>query len=243
MIKKVFILLLLVLLSCYFVVAITVLNRPQEGVLCSDVEAFIGDSAQIGFIKKDEIINILTQNQCNPVGKNLDEISLVKIEKTLLNNPYISDVTAYKTPNGKVNVIVKQYIPTVYVMAEGGQNYFLDRSGRVLPHLSYFADLVVATGHITPQFAKQSLAPLGCLLQDDAFWSNQVQQINITENGEVELVPRVGNHIIALGPPTNLEEKLTRMKEFYTEGLKKVGWNKYSRISLKYDNQIVCKKR
>ena len=59
----------------------------------------------------------------------------------------------------------------------------------------------------------------------------------------MELVPRVGNHIIALGPPTKLEEKLTRMKEFYTEGLNKVGWNKYSRISLKYDNQIVCKKR
>jgi len=32
------------------------------------------------------------------------------------------------------------------------------------------------------------------------------------------------------------------MKEFYTEGLNKVGWNKYSQISLKYNNQIICKK-
>ena len=57
-----------------------------------------------------------------------------------------------------------------------------------------------------------------------------------------ELVPRVGEHTILLGRPTNVEDKLGRMKEFYTEGLNKVGWNKYSQISLKYNNQIICKK-
>lgn len=243
MIKKIFILLLLVLLSGYFIVAITVLNKPQEGVICSDVEVFVGDSTQTGFIKKDEIVDILNRHHCNPIGQKIEDVSLVKIEKVLQNNPYISDVTAYKTPGGKVNVIVRQYVPVMYVMPQDGQSYFLDRTGRILPRLSYSADLVVATGHITPQFAMQSLPHLGCLLQDDAFWYNQVQQINVTKDGEIELVPRVGYHIIALGPPVDVEKKLKRMRTFYDEGLKKVGWNKYSIISLKYDNQIVCKKR
>ena len=33
------------------------------------------------------------------------------------------------------------------------------------------------------------------------------------------------------------------MKKFYTEGLNKAGWNKYSMVNLEYDNQIICKKK
>ena len=111
-----------------------------------------------------------------------------------------------------------------------------------MPKSSYYADLVVATGDITPQYARQNLTRLGRLIQDNPFWNHQIQQIHVLENGEVELVPRVGEHTILWGRPTNVEDKLGRMKEFYTEGLNKVGWNKYSQISLKYNNQIICKK-
>ena len=101
---------------------------------------------------------------------------------------------------------------------------------------------MVATGSITPKYARQNLTRLGRVIQDNPFWNKQIQQIHVLENGEVELVPRVGKHIILLGQPTDVERKLDRMKEFYTEGLNRVGWNKYSQISLKYDNQIICKK-
>ena len=68
-------------------------------------------------------------------------------------------------------------------------------------------------------------------------------KIYVADNGEVELVPRVGEHTVLLGTPTRVEEKLARLKEFYTEGLNKVGWNKYSALNLKYDNQVICKKK
>ena len=128
------------------------------------------------------------------------------------------------------------------VMPVAGNDYYLDRSGKLMPKSSYYADLVVATGHITPQYARQSLLRLGRFIQEDPFWNNQIQQINVTPAGKVELVPRVGEHVILLGMPTNVEDKLNRMKLFYTEGLNKVGWNKYSEICLEYDNQIICKK-
>lgn len=167
---------------------------------------------------------------------------LSRIEEALRKNPYIEDVTSYKTPGGKVCVRVKQRLPILHVMSSDGQNYYLDRAGRQMPKSSYYADLVVATGDITPQYARQNLTRLGRLIQDNPFWNHQIQQIHVLENGEVELVPRVGEHTILLGRPTNVEDKLGRMKEFYTEGLNKVGWNKYSQISLKYNNQIICKK-
>jgi cell division protein ftsQ len=73
----------------------------------------------------------------------------------------------------------------------------------------------------------------------------------------VELVPRVGQHVVFIGylpQAANTKErnekiadyvnkKLTRLEKFYKYGLSQVGWNKYSYIDLEFDNQIICKKK
>lgn len=243
MIKKLAIVFLLLGLACYFVAAVTVLNKPKEGLVCNGVEVFVEDSLQVGFIKAKEVLQVLEKQKCDPNGRLMSEISLKQIEMALLKNPYIKDVTTYKTPGGKVCVSISQRLPVLHVMSEDGQGYYLDRSGKQMPKSSYYANLVVATGHITPQYARQNLTRLGRFLLDDEFWNNQIQQIYVSENGEVELIPRVGEHTILLGPPVRVEDKLARLKEFYIQGLNKVGWNKYSTISLKYDNQVICKKK
>ncbi len=242
MIKKLAIILSLFGLFCYFVAAVTVLNKPEEGLVCNGVEIVVEDSSLTGFIGRREVMRLLESGKCNPVGKNTNRVMLGRMEEILRKNPYIKEVTCYKTPGGKVCVRVSQRLPVLHVMPSGGQDYYLDREGRQLPKSSFCADLAAATGRITPQYARQNLTRLGRLIQDDPFWNDQIQQINVSDDGEVELVPRVGKHTILLGPPTGVEEKLNRMKKFYTEGLNKVGWNRYSTISLKYDNQIICKK-
>ena len=40
----------------------------------------------------------------------------------------------------------------------------------------------------------------------------------------------------------HFEDKLDRLKTFYGKALNEVGWNKYSRISLEFSNQIICTK-
>ena len=75
------------------------------------------------------------------------------------------------------------------------------------------------------------------------FWKAQVEQINVTKDRQIELVPRVGDHLLILGTADNVEEKLERLMNFYEKGLDNVGWNKYRSISVAYDGQVVCKKR
>ncbi|MCD8317620.1 MAG: hypothetical protein LUC45_01635 [Paraprevotella sp.] len=242
MIKKLSIIFLLLGLACYFIAAVTVLNKPEEGLVCNGVEVWVNDSLQTGFIQKRDVIPMLNSQKCNPTGKKMDAVKLNRIEQVLLKNPYIEDVTSYKTPGGKVCLRIRQRLPILHVMSTDGEDYYLDRAGRKMPKSSYYADLAVATGHITLQYARRNLTLLGKYIQDHPFWHDQIQQINVLDDGEVELVPRVGEHIILLGYPTDVEGKLDRMKEFYTEGLNKVGWNKYSQINLKYNNLIICKK-
>ncbi len=242
MIRKLAIILLLLALFCYFIAAVTVLNKPEEGLVCNGVEVVVEDSLQTGFIRSGEVLGMLEKRKCDPTGQKMDRVMLSRIEETLRKNPYIEDVTSYKTPGGKVCVRIRQRIPILHVMSSDGQDYYLDRDGGQMPKSSYYADLAVATGNITLQYARRNLIRLGRLIQDNPFWNRQIQQIHVLDDGEVELVPRVGRHIILLGHPTNVEDKLERMKAFYTKGLNKVGWNKYSQVSLKYDNQIICKK-
>ena len=106
----------------------------------------------------------------------------------------------------------------------------------------YPSNLIVATGNISRQYAQKVLTPIGNLLVGDTFWQNQIEQLNILTDGSVEVVPRVGEHIIYLGPPVNISKKLQRLEKFYRYGLSEAGWNKYSYISLEFDNQIICKK-
>lgn len=243
MLKRITIVVVLLVLVSYFIAAVTVLNKPKEGLVCEGVEVFIEDSVQTGFIKADEVLQLLDKRKCNPKGMIMENVDLSMIENVLMKNPYIKEVTCYKTPGGKVCVSLSQRHPILHVMADDGTNYYVDRNGKQMPKSAYYADLVVVTGKVTPQYARQNLTRLGRYIQDNSFWNGQIQQIHVLANGEVELIPRVGEHVILLGQPQNIENKLNRMKKFYTEGLNKVGWNKYTLISLKYDNQVICKKK
>jgi cell division protein FtsQ len=80
-------------------------------------------------------------------------------------------------------------------------------------------------------------------IEDDSFWSAQIDQIHVDGNSEINLIPRVGNHLVHLGTIENVEDKLRNLGAFYEKVLPEVGWNKYRIINLEYKDQIVCKKR
>ena len=42
--------------------------------------------------------------------------------------------------------------------------------------------------------------------------------------------------------PTEIEEKLDKLLAFYQKGLTNVGWDSFSRISIRYKGQVVCSK-
>jgi len=131
MIKKLAIILLLVGLFCYFIAAVTVLNKPKEGLVCNGVEVVVEDSLQTGFIQSGEVLRLLESRKCNPTGQKMDQVMLSRIEEALRKNPYIEDVTSYKTPGGKVCVRVKQRLPILHVMSsEDRTTIWTVRAGR-----------------------------------------------------------------------------------------------------------------
>ena len=99
------------------------------------------------------------------------------------------------------------------------------------------------SGSISEKFASEKLLPFILYVEDDDFWNAQIEQIYVEEDGDVLLTPLVGGHIIELGEVDNFREKLHVMSEFYKQVLAKNNWDKYEKISLKYNNQVVAKRR
>ena len=79
--------------------------------------------------------------------------------------------------------------------------------------------------------------------QDIYFLKAQITALEFDDKDEIIMYPRVGDHKIILGKAQNIEEKFEKLKIFYRHGLEKVGWDRYSHINLKFENQVVCTKR
>ena len=62
-------------------------------------------------------------------------------------------------------------------------------------------------------------------------------------SGDLELIPRIGSHIIVFGDYSDCEIKFRNLMSLYKNGLPAVGWNKYETINLKFKGQVVCTKR
>ena len=241
--KKMFTVSFSVIIGVYLLLAITAFNHPIErDMTCRDVQVTIEGNATGGFLTPADICRMLTEQELYPVGKRLTDVNLRAIEERLEAQELIERVEAYKTQSGNVKISISERVPVMRVMANG-QDYYVDRDGKALMNTGYVCNLIIATGSISQAYASRVLAPIGRIIMADDFWRNQIEQINVLPDSTVEIVPRVGGHIIYIGQPIGVTKKLERLRKFYRYGLSQAGWNKYSRISVEFNNQIVCKKK
>lgn len=244
MLKRIILSIFSLLIIAYLTMAITSFNREPDTRICGDIELAIKDKDYAGFITKKEVTALLDKKGVNPVGEELDSIRTKTLEHELAKHPLIDRVECYKTPSGKLCIEVSQRIPILRIMSTNGGNYYLDNKGTIMPpDAKCVAHLAVVTGNVEKSFAMRDLYKFGVFLQKNSFWNAQIEQIHVLTDKNVELVPRVGDHLIYLGKLDDFEKKLQRVKMFYEKGLNLVGWNKYSRISVEFGNQIICTKR
>lgn len=244
------------MLAAYLVAAMTSFNKPDEtAVVCTKVNIEIADKNTNGFLSAKEIKNILERKHIYPLEQKTADINPRNIEDALKSSSFVKAAECYKTQDGHVSISVTQRLPVVRVKSIRGEDYYLDERGGIMPNSKYTSDLIIASGHISRKYAKNSIVHIAQALMQSKLWRNQIEQIYIRPDLGIELIPRVGNHIIYLGRLPDIKQdrgqaitsfvnsKMDRMEKFYKYGLSQAGWNKYSEINIEFDNQIICKKR
>lgn len=255
--KKVIIITLDLVLGTYLVLAITRFNKPDEkGLVCTKVNINIQDEMTNGFLNAKEIKQRLEFKKLYPLTKPLSEVNTRKIEETLKSSPFVKSAECYKTQDGLVDIYLTQRMPIVRIKSIYNEDYYVDDHNQIMPNTSYTSDMIIATGYINKWYAKKYISLLSKSLMKSELWRNQIEQINVLPDRGIELVPRVGNHIIYIGnlPESNqaskrekdiddfVNKKMDRLEKFYKYGLSQAGWNKYSYINIEFDNQIICKR-
>lgn len=255
--KKTIIVTLDIALAVYLVFAFAKFNQPDEkGKLCTKVNIHIQDEMTNGFLDAKEIKNRLEAKKLYPLEKPIEDVNARQIEETLMQSPFVKSAECYKTEGGLVNITLTQRTPIVRIKSINNEDYYIDDHNQIMPNTRYTSDLIIATGYISKWFAQRYISSLSKSLMENELWRNQIEQINVLPDKGIELIPRVGNHVIYIGylPESNLIEKrqqsihdfvnkkMDRLEKFYKYGLSQAGWNKYSYINLEFDNQIICKK-
>lgn len=242
-VKHILSIIAMTLLLGYAVLASVAFSPKPADVNCTGVEVHSMGRGASQFENSDEILTLLRRYGLDPTGRPMHEVSCAAIEDTLSHYSLVLRCECYKSVSDKVCIDVTCRTPILHVMPEGGRSFYVDREGVVVDRLPRPAYLPVATGRISKEFATHELCELATFLQHSTFWDAQIEQIHVLTDGDVELIPRVGNHVIRFGKVENVKYKFSKLKTFYDKGLPQVGWDRYSVIDISHTNQVIGVKR
>lgn len=256
--KKILFITLDIIIASYLAVVFVMPRdkKKDNKTVCRTVNIDIADKATNGFLDAKILQRRLVKSGLYPKGKTLGEIDTRTIEESLKKTPFVQTAECYKTQGGNVYIKVTQRMPVIRIMAENGDDYYVDDNDRIMPKSHYTSDLIIATGNISRSFATEYMSLLGRIIMGNKLWCDLIEQINVNDEQGIEIVPRLGDHIVYLGKLPNgknrrkteeeissfMQRKMERLTKFYKYGLSQVGWNKYSYIDIQFDNQIICKK-
>jgi cell division protein FtsQ len=250
----------LIITLLYIVVIPVFLASSTNSVHCRGISVDLKDSSDLHLVTRRQLLNAAYGNSGKMLGKPIKDISVTAIEERLNVLKELKVAEAYSTIDGTIHIYADQRDPVMRVMPETGGDFFVDKEGYVFRKKNiYTPRLHIVEGNVI--ITQAMLAGVSVLdtsirnsilkdiyyiidyIDDDDFWSAQIDQVYIDRNDEIDLIPRAGSQVVHLGTAENLEGKLRNLEAFYEQVLPEVGWNKYSVINLEFKDQIVCKRR
>jgi len=255
-----FLRILLLIPLLYIVLAPVYVVRSTSSKPCGRIVIDIKDSSDYHFVTERQLMNLVYGNSEKIIGKPVKDISVAEIENRINVLRELKVAEVYITIDGTLHVYADQRNPIMRVMPDNGGDFFIDEDGVVMRRRNlYTPRLHIVGGNINISTAMlngvsvldttiknsilKDIYSLVNYINDDNFWSAQIDQIWVDNNDEIDLIPRVGNQLVHLGSAANFVGKLRNLQAFYDKVLPEVGWNKYSLINLEFKDQIVCKKR
>ena len=201
------------------------------------------------FIDRKGISDLLTAaGAVKGQGRPIQSFDLHYLETTLEKNVWIREAQLFFDNNGVLQVRISEREPAVRIFTNSGASFYVDSNGVELPlQEKYAAHLPVFTGYPASKIqtiGADSALTIGILqlssfIRRDSFWTAQIAQIDITPEKTFELEPEIGDHRITFGDATDIAAKFHRLWLFYDAVLSRVGMDKYERIDVSYDGQVV----
>lgn len=225
--------------------------KKKDKRQCKKIEINIGGVSNNFFIDKDDVLKIIaTYGGRNAVGRPIEDFNLVAIESALKKDVWIKNAELFFDNNDVLQAVVEEREPIARIFSSGGSTFYIDSSNMRLPLSEKFSarvpvftnfpsDVTVLTkadSNLLNDIKKVSI-----LIQADSFLMAMIDQVDINASRQFEMIPKIGNQLIAFGDGKDAEAKFFKLRLFYKKVIMKMGWNRYSVINLQYKNQVVAK--
>ncbi len=248
-----------------FILSLGFTEKQRNEMLCNQIKITILDSHQNHFVKPNEIIHFLSEKGFKIRQQKINSLPLNQIETELNKISYVEKAEIYTTLDGVLNIEIIQRTPMFRIINYNYESYYVDKNAVLFPLSdNYSARVLIVNGNINEPYAlfcnkkayeseNQDVLKRETLLDDifylanaiyhDSLWSGLIEQVYVNSNKEFELIPKLGNFIIEFGDTSELETKFVKLREFYRQVVSKTGGGQYSKVNVKFKNQLVCTKK
>lgn len=186
------------------------------------------------FVDEKDIKDLV--KQFNPT-KKIGDVKIPELEKKINEIPFVDSANVYMNLNGNLNVDIKQRIP-IFRLNKNGKDFYVDEKGVEFPisrNFSYPCMLVMGDVDASEY---QELGKLIEKIDKDDFSKKYFIGIK-KEKDNYNLLTSDGNYKVEIGDLENIDFKVKGFKTFVEKYLVYQNPNKYKKISVKYNNQIV----
>jgi cell division protein FtsQ len=235
-----------------FIVVLGSAIKKQNLLVCRNVEVKIDYDSGLAFLRESDIkdkVNFISGDSIT--GKKLTQINFKTLEAEIKKNPYVKNAEVFVNQQQDIEIEVIQKRPLLRVINSDGVSYYIAEDGDKIPLCDNFtAHVALALGNVEmhkdgrrDSTVQNALFRLMQFVRKDDFLNALVDQVYVDEDGQMDIIPKMGGHTIHFGMADNMQEKFDRLKLFYKEGLQRVGWTKYKAIDLRYKDEVVCERR
>lgn len=174
-------------------------------------------------------------------GRTLDLINTALLEESIENHPLVYDAEVYFTLDGRVSIDVQQETAIARVI-EPGRDVYMNQDGEAIPRsLNYSAIVPMITGHIDSSHWQEVHFFLR-LLDDSPWLGGNIEAFERDSAGQYVVYPRFGRHHVIWGDLEHSEEKVEKLKVFYSYLEDKGTLEEIKTIDVRFDDQVVSTK-
>lgn len=214
-------------------------NRNEKRKLTKSVVVFVDDNAP--FVKQETVNKLLIENKRDASDIEKDKLDLNKVEKSINAHEMIEKSDVFVSIDGVLKAVVKQKTP-IARFVDGESSFYIDYEGDKMPLSANFTARVPLVSGVINKKNNEDLARLFRTIYDDDFLKKNIIGVQIMPNGSLKMLNRNFNFQIDFGRIINVERKFKNYKAFFQKTVLDSSLYKYSKIDLRFTEQVVCTK-
>ena len=186
------------------------------------------------FITQDSILKLLPTNFSE---KKLVDINY--LESLVNSNGFIKNSEAYISIEGDLIIEVQQRNPIGRIISDNA-TFYIDDESKIMTTSKLYSSTVPVVFNYDESSSQKEIYQMCDLIDSDEFLKKNVTRINFLKNNYITLNFRDHDFDLVIGEYKNIKKKIKNFKAFYHAAIDNESIDKYSKINLQFENQVVC---